>query len=174
LCWIHEERHYRKFQVFQAETEQAIEQVRDQIWKLYKGLKAYKEAPTESERLRLEKEFDGIFLQKTSSALLNERLALTYAKKDRLLMVLFHPSTPLHNNATETDGRAGVVVKKVSGGTRSEEGKKARDTFLSLKQTARKLGVNFFDYLKDRLSGRNEIPRFSELIRAGSIQPAGP
>jgi hypothetical protein len=174
LCWIHEERHYRKFQVYQAETEEAIQQVRGQIWELYKGLKAYKDNPSESERNRLEQEFDKVFLQKTSSSLLNERLALSFAKKERLLMVLDNPSTPLHNNATETDGRAGVVAKKVSGGTRSEAGKKARDTFLSLKQTTRKLGINFYEYLKDRLSGQNNIPRLSNLIRAGSVQPAAP
>ena len=173
LCWIHEERHYRKFQVFQPETELAIQKVRGQIWELYKGLKAYKETPTASEKARLEQEFDALFLQKTSSALLNDRLALTYEKKDRLLLVLEIPSTPLHNNPCETDGRSGVVIKRVSGGTRSDDGKKARDTFLSLKQTARKLGINFCDYLFDRLSGLNEISRLADLIRAQAAQPVG-
>jgi Transposase IS66 family len=174
LCWIHEERHYRKFQVYQAETAETIAKVRGQIWELYRGLQSYKKAPSESERLRLEQEFDTVFQQKTPSSLLNERLALTHEKKARLLVVLDHPSTPLHNNATETDGRSGVVLKKVSGGTRSEEGKKARDTFLSLKQTARKLGISFLAYLKDRLSGKNEIVRLSALIRGAGCQPAGP
>lgn len=174
LCWIHEERHYRKFQVFNAKTEQAIANVRRQIWELYKGLKAYKEMPSESEKIRLEREFDTLFQQTTPSTLLNERLALTYEKKDRLLLVLSCPTTPLHNNATETDGRAGVVVKKVSGGTRSEEGRDARDTFLSLIRTAQKLKVSFLDYLKDRLSEANKIPRFGDLIRAGGYQPAAP
>lgn len=174
LCWIHEERHYRKFQVFNSETEQAIAHVRGQIWELYKGLKAYKEAPSAFEKLRLEQEFDRLFQQTTSSVLLNERLALTYEKKERLLMVLEHEATPLHNNATETDGRAGVVIKKVSGGTRSDDGRDARDTFLSLARTAMKLKINFLDYLRDRLSGGNKIPRFSDLIRAGGYQPAAP
>ena len=174
LCWIHEERHYRKFQVFNPETEQAIANVRGQIWKLYKGLKAYKEAPSESEKTRLEREIDALFKQTTSSTLLNERLSLTYEKKERLLMVLSCPTTPLHNNATETDGRAGVVIKKVSGGTRSDNGRDARDTFLSLVRTAQKLKVGFLDYLRDRLSGANKIPRFGDLIRAGGYQPAAP
>jgi regulator of replication initiation timing len=172
LCWIHEERHYRKMQVFNPETQLAIEKVRSDIWKLYKGLKAYKEAPSESEKQRLEKEFDAVFQQTTSSDLLNERLALTYEKKDRLLVVLDCPTTPLHNNATETDGRAGVVIKKISAGTRSDKGKKMRDTMLSLKQTARKLGINFWDYLCDRTSGRNEIPQLPSLIRMRGHQPA--
>lgn len=174
LCWIHEERHYRKFQVFNSDTEQAIADVRGQIWELYEGLKAYKEAPSESDKLRLEQEFDRLFQQTTSSALLNERLALTYEKKERLLMVLSCPTTPLHNNGTETDGRSGVVIKKVSGGTRSDDGRKARDTFLSLVRTARKLKVNILDYFRDRLSRRNRIPHLGDLIRAGGYQTAAP
>jgi len=38
----------------------------------------------------------------------------------------------------------------VSGGTRSDEGRKCRDTFISLKKTCRKLGVPFWQYLADR------------------------
>lgn len=76
--------------------------------------------------------------------------------------------------STETDGRSGVVIKKVSAGTRSEVGKKARDTFLSLKQTTRKLKISFCDYLFDRLSGQNKIPRLSSLIKTGGYQPAAP
>jgi hypothetical protein len=174
LCWIHEERHYRKFQVYNPETEQAIAGVRGEIWELYNGLKAYKVAPLEAEKLRLTQEFDRIFQQTTISPLLNARLALTHEKKDRLLRVLEYPMTPLHNNSTETDGRSGVVIKKVSAGTRSEAGKKARDTFLSLKQTTRKLGISFLDYLFDRTSRQNRIPRLGSLIRMGGYQTAAP
>ena len=35
---------------------------------------------------------------------------------------------------------------------------------MSLGATARKLGVNFYQYLHDRISGANQIPRLSELI----------
>jgi len=39
----------------------------------------------------------------------------------------------------------------VSGGTWSEPGRLARDTFLGLMKTCQKLGVPFFDYLGARL-----------------------
>ena len=56
------------------------------------------------------------------------------------------------------------LKRKISGGTRSEEGQKSRDTFISLKKTCGKLGITFLDYLKDRVNGLLEIPRLSELI----------
>jgi len=89
-------------------------------------------------------------------------------KKDELLRVLKRPETPLHNNGTETDAREMVVKRKVSGGTRSEEGQKCRDTFVSLKKTCGKLGINFLGYLEDRVNELFEIPELAEIIRTRS------
>ena len=164
LCWIHEERHYRKLHIFNDETQQAIDKVRDGIWNLYKGLKAYKLSPSEAQSIILEKQFDDLFSQETSIVSLNERLKMTREKKEDLLRVLKRPDTPLHNNETETDARAAVIKRKISGGTRSCDGKRCRDTFLSLKQTCRKLGISFWKYLKDRVRGYNQIPRLAEII----------
>ena len=54
---------------------------------------------------------------------------------------------PLHNNDSERDIREYVKKRKISGSTRSDLGRKARDTFTSLKKTCGKLGVCFWDYL---------------------------
>lgn len=165
LCWIHEERHYRKLIPYDETTRQAIEQVRGEIWDLYKGLQEYKLAPSENLKSLLQQSFDNLFLKKkTLSATLNNQLAKTYAKKDELLRVLERPETPLHNNGTETDAREMVVKRKVSGGTRSEEGQKCRDTFVSLKKTCGKLGLTFLDYLEDRVNGLFKIPKLAEVI----------
>ncbi len=169
LCWIHEERHYRKLIPFDEATRQAIEQVRGEIWDLYRGLQEYKLAPSENLKSFLEQGFDNLFSKKiTTSHTLNNQLAKTYAKKDELLRVLERPETPLHNNGTETDAREMVVKRKVSGGTRSEEGQKCRDTFVSIKKTCGKLGLTFLGYLEDRISGLNEIPRLAQIIFARS------
>ncbi|CDH45197.1 hypothetical protein BN874_2140021 [Candidatus Contendobacter odensis Run_B_J11] len=48
---------------------------------------------------------------------------------------------------------------------RSEEGRRCRDTFLSLKKTCRKHGLSFWEYLKDQGSGLNVIPRLADFIR---------
>ena len=80
------------------------------------------------------------------------------------------PEVPLHNNTSERHVREYVTRRKVSGGTRSDAGRRARDTFASLKKTCRCLGVNFWQYVRDRIEGRGVIPRLAELLRrrAGS------
>ena len=168
LCWIHEERHYRKIVPTTEQGRVDLERVRDRIWTLYRQLKDYQSAPNTADREPLSRQFDTIFLQTTSSVTLNKRLKQTYENKDELLKVLERPDTPLHNNSSETDARSSVTKRKVSGGTRSDEGRDARDTFLSLKQTCRKLGINFIAYLKGRVSGLFEIPRLAELIHQKS------
>lgn len=176
LCWVHEERHYRKLIALDEQTLQAIEQVRKELWELYRGLQEFKIAPSEHLKLVLEQKFDALFLnKKTISPTLNHQLAKTYAKKEELLRVLIRPETPLHNNGTETDAREMVVKRKVSGGTRSDEGRKCRDTFISLKKTCSKLGITFLSYLEDRINGFYEIPDLAQVILTrSSKQPSGP
>jgi Transposase IS66 family len=173
LCWIHEERHYRKIIPINERARVDLHKVRDQIWEIYKVLKAYRQAPNDLVKQKIEKQFDDLFLlSDTSSPTLNRRLRMTYGKKEELLRVLERPDTPLHNNSSETDARSVVTKRKVSGGTRSDAGKEAWDTFLSLKQTCRKLGINFIAFLLDRVSGRFTIPKLSEVIseRSGAAK----
>ena len=118
----------------------------------------------------VEKQFEEIFQQQTSSATLNHQLQKTYKKKEALLGVLVRPDSPLHNNSKETDARKAKTKFKVSGGTRSDCGRVARDTFLSLQQTCLKLGINFIEFLQDRVRGLYKIPRLAEIIRQRAIQ----
>jgi hypothetical protein len=165
LCWIHQERHYRKIIAADEEMRKAIEEIREGIWDLYKGLKAYKLAPSTDLKTTLEQKFEALFSKKTISSTLNKQLEKTYSKKEELLRVLEDPATPLHNNGTETDCREMVVKKKVSGGTRSNEGRKCRDTFISLKKTCQKIKVNFLSFLKDRINKKFDIPELAEIIK---------
>ncbi len=54
--------------------------------------------------------------------------------------------------------------RDVSFGPRTETGKRAWDTFMILAETTRKLGVNFYAYLRDRITAANAIPPLAELI----------
>ena len=115
-----------------------------------------------------------IFQQKTSSPTLNHQLEKTYGKKQELLRVLERAETPLHNNSSETCARAAKIKLKISGGTRSDLGQKVRDTFLSLKQTCLKFGINFISFLEDRARGQYAIPRLAIIIRERALAATDP
>lgn len=165
LCWIHAERSLSKLIAPSAEKSQILEDVRSQVWRLYDELKAYKQSPSEKEKARLQNKFDEIFTQQTNFQLLNLALKRLHANKAELLLVLDRPEIPLHNNLSESDIREYVKKRKVSGSTRSEVGRRCRDTFVSLKKTCRKLGVPFWQYLQDRLSRQNLILPLPLLVR---------
>jgi hypothetical protein len=171
LCWVHAERLLAKIIPFTDEQKQDLDTVRDKIWKLYKGLKQYKENPRPKAKECLEAKFDQIFTTQTSSATLNQALKRLYDNKAELLLVLEHPGIPLHNNSAENAIREYVKKRKISGSTRSEAGRKCRDTFTSLKKTCRKLGVSFWEYLKDRIEKICRIPDLSDLIREQALKP---
>lgn len=171
LCWIHAERTIHKLVPCSEEERKAIEDIRDRIWKLYQGLKAYKQAPDEKTKGELEKTFDEIFATQTCSEVLNAALQRLANNKQELLLVLERPDIPLHNNLSERDIREYVKRRKISGGTRSDNGKRCRDTFTSLKKTCRKLGISFWDYLYDRISKAREIQPLPDVIRAAARSP---
>jgi hypothetical protein len=174
LCWIHAERHFRKFIPGSDKIRLELEQVRDAIWSLYRGLKRYKTDPRIDQKEALSKEFDQVFATRTSSAALNNLIDRTRANKCRLLRVLDYPHIPLHNNDSERDIREYVKRRKISGSTRSATGRKARDTFTSLKKTCRKLGISFWKYLKDRVRGIGDIPALATTIQERSRRVAYP
>ncbi|MFZ2070191.1 MAG: transposase, partial [Halobacteriota archaeon] len=85
-------------------------------------------------------------------------------KKEELLLVLRFPEIPLHNNPAELALREPVVKRKISNGTRSEDGKAAWENMMSILDTSRKQGVGFFDYVKDIYSGKRALTRLGHLI----------
>ena len=172
LCWVHMERHVARLIPLTDDQRAAHEAARDAIWNYYQRLKAYRESPTPQLRGRLEKDFDRLFLKKTGWPELDEQLQKIHGKKSELLVVLEHPEIPLHNNLSENDIRQYVKKRKISAGTRSDLGRRCRDTFLSLKTTCRKLGVTFWRYLQNRIRRLDDIPPLAELIRRKAAEPA--
>jgi Transposase IS66 family len=165
LCWIHAERTLAKLIPFNEKYRQALEGVRTKVWDFYAELKAYRAAPRPEEKARLEARFDELFATETDFTTINGALKRLAANKAELLRVLGRPELPLHNNLSENDIRDYVKKRKISGSTRSEAGRRCRDTFASLKKTCRKLGINFWEYLQDRIRGKGVIPRLAEEIR---------
>ena len=107
---------------------------------------AYKIQPSLSAKLELDARFDSIFTTRTTFETLNQTLKRLHKNKSELLLVLERPDVPLHTNGSEGDIRDYVKKRKVSGGTRSDLGRRCRDTFASLKKTCRKQGISFWLY----------------------------
>jgi hypothetical protein len=165
-CWVHAERPLARMIPYGEQHRAAIEQVRDQIWELYKDLKAYRKTPGPVAKATLEARFDALVNQKTNfPGSIGTVLKEMREHKADLLRVLERPEVPLHNNGMESDIRGYVKTRKISGSTRSEAGRRCRDTFASLKKTCRKLGVSFWAYLCDRVRGLGQVPRLVEVIR---------
>jgi hypothetical protein len=168
-CWVHAERPLARMVPHNDAHKAVIEQFREQIWLLYKDLKAYRQQPDAAQKSVLEERFDTLSNQRTIYPNINAVLKDLRDHKADLLRVLERPEVPLHNNAEETDIREYVKKRKISGGTRSLEGRRCRDTFASLKKTCRKLGVNFWNYLQDRVRGLGQMKRLADLIRERAV-----
>jgi len=177
LCWKHAERPLLKIICYTDYQRQILGQRLNDFWGLYKDLKLYKLNPALFEKQALSKRFDSILEPIGEGfAHLNPILEKLATKKAELLLVLDRPETSLHNNASENDSREFAKRRKISGPTRSEAGRQARDTFASLKKTCRKLGVSFFEYIVDRISQKNEIPKLATILSdkyAENFQMAG-
>jgi len=165
LCWIHAERVFVKLVGFNDAQREALDAVRTEIWELYAELKAYKTAPEQEKKAHLDARFDKLCATKTCFTTLNLALRRMHRNKAELLLALERPDIPLHNNLSERDIRDYVKKRKISGSTRSDEGRRCRDTFASLKKTCRKLGISFWEYLNDRVRGAGQIPPLAEWIR---------
>ena len=164
LCWVHEGRPYKKLTPVVLFHRELLDGFLKRFWDYYHELLDYKQNPSETEHARLEAAFDDLFSTQTGYEALDERIAKTRAKKASLLLVLKHPELPLHNNASELGGRRRVRKRDVSFGPRTETGRHAWDTFMTLAETARKLDVSFYAYMRDRITGACAIPPLAELV----------
>jgi len=127
LCWVHLGRNFKK---------------------LHPKIKYHQEAK------QLNADFDKLFSTKTGFDQLDERIAKTKSKKKQLLVVLGHPYVPLHNNEAELAARKEVRYRDISFQTRTKRGTQAKDVFFTIIQTCKKLGLNAYAYILDRLKDK--------------------
>jgi transposase len=153
LCWIHEIRHYLKLNPTVEVHKQQVAKVLDELWEWYKEAKEYGRDPTKVRKKKLSQEFYRIMNQKTGYTLLDTRLGLTKRKRQRLLLFLEYPGLPIENNLAERDLRSVVILRKLSGGTKSVAGDRSFERHMSVIQTARKQELNVFDTFHGLLNG---------------------
>jgi regulator of replication initiation timing len=170
LCWVHDARHYNKLAPSVAYHRKLHAQFMERYWTFYHQLVAYGLDPTPESTAQLESGFDELFSTRTGYVGLDRRIEMTQDKKKALLAVLRHPEIPLHNNPAEIEVRRRVRKRDVSFGPRTEDGKRAWDTFATLTATTKKLGVSFYHYIYDRVSRTNQIPNLADLIEQRAEQ----
>jgi len=110
-CWVHAERPLARLIPYNEMHRTEIERIRDQIWELYKDLKAYRSNPEPALKASLEARFDALVKQKTdypsSIVLLCDLAVLAYNRRG-----------PQNENSTCTVGataRTGGVPQTLPG-----------------------------------------------------------
>jgi transposase len=151
-CWSHLLRDLHALKQEQATNAEVVLWVTD-VRKLYDDAHTWlaaHSAPTLAERRT---EYTDLF---TQACRLGEQYALTYdhpcctlAKRllrhqDELFQFVLVPGLPADNNLAERSLRPLVIMRKISGGTRSEEGTKTRLTLASLLHTWAARNLNPF------------------------------
>lgn len=154
LCWVHEIRLYKKLFTFFSPYHKQERKILLQWRGFYHLAKQYGHDPTEEKRRKIERMFLRITNQKTGYDLLDKQLALTRKKRERLLLFLTYPFVPIHNNQCEQDLREYVIIRKISGSTKSVAGDKSIERHLSVIQTAKKQGLPVFQTLHGLLTGQ--------------------
>ena len=164
LCWIHDGRHYNRLSPIVPFNIDELKKLKTLFRDYYGELLKYKDNPKPETAARLTSEFDNLFSTKTGYDALDDRLEKTRNKKEELLLVLKYPWLPLHNNDSELGARVEKRRQDVSLQTKSVKGTKAKDSFLTITQTAKKLGANSYRYIYDRISKTFSMPSLADLI----------
>lgn len=174
LCWIHAERLIHRLVPVTEAQRAAVALVRHLIWWLYRDLKLHRANPSSRVKAGLKARFDRLFGRTTGFVELDAALARLKLRKAELLVALERPEVPLNTNSSEQDVRDPVTIRKISGSTRSEDGRRCRDTFLSLKKTCQKNAISFWAYLSDRLGiTTHGIAHLPDLIRQRAAPKPG-
>jgi len=167
LCWVHDARYYNKLFPKIALHEQKLNDFKSQYWNFYRQLLDFKELPASeqaAQKILLTARFDQLFDTQTKYGALDLEILRTKANKEELLRVLDFPDTPLHNNAAELGARKIVRKRDISLHTWSDWGTQLRDAFLSIIETAKKLGISVFHLILDRISNNKQIPLLGNII----------
>ncbi|MCP3869389.1 MAG: transposase, partial [Gammaproteobacteria bacterium] len=164
LCWVHADRVFQRILPLNDIHTKQLNWVHTQIWEIYADLKRYKCNQDPDLKKAVNAHFDELCRTKTTFATLNQALKRLARNKKELLLVLERPDIPLHNNLSERDIREYVIKRKISGSTRSKNGRRCRDTFTSLKKTCKKQGIAFWEFLLDRLRRDNRVPYLPDLL----------
>jgi hypothetical protein len=164
LCWVHEGRHYKKLNPILNVHRAELECFLDKFWSYYRELVRYSKSPSQTYAQELARKFDNIFGSAVAYEDLAHCMQQTMSKKAQLLTVLYNPDVPLNNNPAELAARAQARKRDISFYTKTSLGTNAKDTMLTIVQTAKKLGVNIYNYIYDRVSAQFNHSSLADII----------
>jgi len=164
LCWVHAGRNLKKLNPVIPIHIQELETKLNEFWSLYKDIQEYQKNTELYDISILEERFDRMVAENTNFNALNAVLGKIKENKEKLLVPLHDTTIPLNNNPAELGARAIVRKRDVSLHTLTDDGTQAVDTFSTLVQTAKKLGVNFADYVYSTLTN-GIVESLSNIIR---------
>jgi hypothetical protein len=158
-CWVHAERKLTKILPKNERQISQKDKKLKQFWKLYRTLKkCINGNPLSYQRkYQLRKRFENLCQPVEKFKVINNELSHLLNMKNEMLKCLEQPHVPLHNNMSESDIREYVKRRKISGCTKSDDGRDAIDTFLSLKKTCQRHQISFLAFLKDRIQNLSKI-----------------
>jgi regulator of replication initiation timing len=168
LCRVHDGRHYKRLRPVVPNHQKDLTAFRGRYWNFYRELYKYKKNPSCELASSISAEFDILFSTNTGYNELDARIAKSKAKKEELLTVLNHPEIPLHNNRSENGARVQKRREDVSLQTKTKAGTEAKDTMMTIIETARKHSISSYKYIHDRISKFFKMPSLAKLIRAKS------
>jgi hypothetical protein len=168
-CWVHAGRHFKKLNPKIIYHQQLLDDFLTRFWTFYQKLKQYKDKPEPNKARQLANEFDTLFNTITGYQELDDRIQKTKANKHELLVVLTHPYVPLHNNDSELAVRKEVRYRDVCFQTRTEKGTQAKDVFFTIIQTSKKLGVNAYQYIMDRITKKFNFTPLHILVQQKNL-----
>ena len=158
ICWVHLLRKAHEYcDRDKASSEMFL--LKDTLKTCYRRMcKWHKKKHTEEERKTYHKKHKKLFINiwKNKKRKWKEKDSNTFIKEwliqhqNRLTTFLLYPHSSPHNNAAERDIRPRVVLRKITGGSKSEKGLKATDINMSIIET----------WAKQGLSVMQEIPIF--------------
>jgi hypothetical protein len=70
----------------------------------------------------------------------------------------------LHNNNSELGARAQARYRDISFQTKNIKGTESKDTFMTIVETAKKLGINAYNYIFDRISDNFRMPSLASFV----------
>ena len=169
LCWVHAGRNLKKLNPLIPIHIQELEGKLDEFWSLFRKIQEYQKNTELYDISIFEERFDQLVSEKTNYDALNDVLGKIKENKEKLLVPLYNPTIPLHNNPAELGARAQVRKRDVSLHTLTDDGTQAVDTFLTLTQTAKKLGVNIAEYIHATLTNSVLEPLSNIILKRAGI-----